>query len=271
MKNIFKAGLAMPSTPALREAIIGFIVESLQPYVDEKSLAVSGLHLYIVCHDPAAEEAAQVALYQDKPDRFKTAQLERKLLNHFIQLNEGWFFEWKLVKDEAELPVNCIRKDNLALMVTRQGDRPVSDRVSKALVQILTGQAEQREYILDPALQLKFHIGRTKNPQLFSGRIQQNDIVFLGEDEPGYNELTGSPNLRVSRNHACIVYDSRAGAWMLYPDKGGLPENGNKLKVHTGNDRVKWLHIHGVGHRLCDDDQVELGGAVILRFQLLKS
>jgi hypothetical protein len=269
MKNIFKTGLAMPSTPALRDNIIRFIVESLQPYVDEKGLSVSGLHFYIVCNDPAAEEAAQVAMYQDKPGKFKTEQLERKLLNHFIQLNEGWFFEWKPATEDR-LPANCIRKDNFALIVTRQGDRPAGDHVSKALVKVLTGQAEKNEYILDPAQQLKFHIGRTGNPQLLSGKIQQNDIVFLGGDEPGYNELTGSPNLRVSRNHAYIVYDSRAGGWMLYPDKGGLPENGNKLKVHTGNDRVKWLHIHGVGHRLCDGDQVELGGTAILQFRIME-
>src|SRR3982074_148645 len=123
MKNIFKTGLLMPSTPVLREAIIGFIVESLQPYADEKGISVSGLHLYIVCNDAAQETAAQVAMYQDKPGKFKTDQLERKLLNHFIQLDEGWFFEWKLVT-ESQLPANCIRKDNFALLATRQGDRP---------------------------------------------------------------------------------------------------------------------------------------------------
>jgi len=268
MKNIFKTGLAMPSTPALRETIVEFIVESLQPYVDEKALSVSGLHLYIICNNPAEVEAAELATYQDKPGKFKTALLERKLLNHFIQLNEGWLFECQPVTED-QLPVNCIRKNNLALIVSRRGDRPVSSQVLKGLVQVLTGQAEQDEYTLDPAQQLKFYIGRTRNPQLLSGKIQQNDIVFLGGDEPGYHEQQGSPNLRVSRNHAYIMYDAGAGGWMLYPDKGGLPENGNKLKVHTSNDKVKWLHIYGVGHRLCDGDQIELGGSAILRFRLL--
>jgi DNA gyrase/topoisomerase IV subunit B len=48
----------IPSTQALREAIISFIIQSLQPYVDEKSLSVSGLHFYIVCGDQQQEEAA---------------------------------------------------------------------------------------------------------------------------------------------------------------------------------------------------------------------
>src|SRR4051812_269509 len=97
MKNIFKASMAMPSTPALREAITGFIIESLQPYADEKSMSVAGLHLYIACNDTAEEEAATLAVYADKPGKFKTEQLERKLLNHFIQLDEAWFFDCHFV------------------------------------------------------------------------------------------------------------------------------------------------------------------------------
>ncbi len=259
----------MPSTPAMREAIIGFIIEALQPYVDEKGLSVNGLRLYIGCNDAAQEEAAKLAVYADKPGKFKTRQLERKLLNHFIQLDEAWLFDCELVRED-QLPANCIRKNNFALQVTRHGERPASSQGAKARVQVLSGQAAQAEYILDPAEQLKFRIGRTKNPQLASGKIQQNDIVFLGEDETGYEEQTGSANLRVSRNHAYIMYDSRAGGWLLYPDTGGLPENGNKLKVHTTNDKIKWLHIQGVAHRLCDGDQLELGGSAILQFALLQ-
>ena len=262
------AGSFMPSTPVLREAIIGFIIQSLQPYVDEKGLSVTGLHFYIVCGNREQEEAARVALYMDRPGMFKTEQLERKLLNHFIQLDPDWFFEAHAVKDQ-QLPDICIRKANFGLKVVRSGEH-VTGYWSKALVQVLAGQAGCSEYVLDPHKQLKFCIGRTSTPQLFSGKIQQNDIVFLGRDEPGFNELTGSPNLHVSRNHACIVYDPGTNSWLLYPDKGGLPENGNKLKVHTSNDKVKWLNIYGVSHCLCDGDQVELGGEAILRFRMIQ-
>src|SRR5206468_1408896 len=98
--------LAMPSTPALREAIIGFIIESLQPYADEKAMSVGGLRLYIACKDPAEEEAAAIAVYADKPGKFKTEKLERKLLNHFIQLDEAWFFDYQLVPSD-QLPDKC--------------------------------------------------------------------------------------------------------------------------------------------------------------------
>jgi len=263
-----EAASFMPSTPAMREAIIGFIIQSLQPYVDEKGLSVTGLHFYIVCSNREQEETARVALYMDRPGMFKTEQLERKLQNHFIQLDPGWFFEWHVVKDQ-QLPENCIRKANFGLNVVRSGE-PVTGHYSKAVVEVLTGQAGQSEYILDPHKQLKFYVGRTSTPQLFSGKIQQNDIVFIGRDEPGFNELTGSPNLHVSRNHALIIYDAGTNSWLLYPDKGGLPENGNKLKVHTNNDKVKWLNIYGVSHCLADGDKVELGGEAVLRFRLVQ-
>ena len=104
----------MPATPALREAITGFIIQCLQPYVDEKGLAVAGLHFYMVCHTAGQEAAAQVALYTDRPGMFKREQLERKLLNHFIQLDTDWYFECNLVKED-QLPAHCIRKGNFGL------------------------------------------------------------------------------------------------------------------------------------------------------------
>ncbi len=257
----------MPSTPALREAITGFIIQCLQPYVDEKGLAVAGLHFYIICSTAEQEAAAQVALYTDRPGMFKKELLERRLLNHFIQLDADWYFECNIIK-EAQLPAHCIQKGSFGLHVVRPGEK-IQHHYSKARIEILAGQASQVQYELDPKKQTKFYIGRTHMPQLASGKIQQNDIVFLGQEAPGYNELTGSPNGRVSRNHAYIMYDSQTDYWLLYPDKGGLPESGNKLKVHTKEDKVKWLNIYGVSHRLADDDQIELGGSAMLRFSRL--
>ncbi|MEO5593521.1 MAG: FHA domain-containing protein [Chitinophagaceae bacterium] len=259
----------MPATPALREAITGFIVQTLQPYVDEKAISVNGIHFYIVSNNREEEEAARVALYLDRPGMFKSEQLESKLLDHFIQLDPGWFFEAHIIK-EQQLPDKCIRKLNFGLNVIRSGEQ-ASDHCSKALVQVLTGQAEQSEYSLEPDKQLKFYIGRTRMPQLLSGKIQQNDIVFLGKEEQGFNELTGNPNLHVSRNHACIIYEPGTNHWLLYPDKGGLPENSNKIKVHTADDKVKWLNIYGVPHCLCDGDQVELGGEAVFRFRIIQA
>jgi hypothetical protein len=255
----------IPATPVMRDAIIGFIIQALQPYIDEKSLSVAGLHFYIVCNSRQQEEAVQVALYMDKPGLFKTEHLERKLVNHFIQVESHWFFEYHIVKDR--LPEDCVQKDDFGLQVVRAGER-VTTNYSKAFVEVLVGQTEHKEYVLDPAKQLKFYIGRSKTPQLFTGKIQQNDIVFLSKGEPGFDESKSSANLHVSRNHAYIVYDTKAGRYFLYPDKGGLPDNGNKVKVHTGDDKIKLLNIYGVAHCLQDGDQIELGGEAVLRFKV---
>ncbi|MFT3934528.1 MAG: FHA domain-containing protein [Chitinophagaceae bacterium] len=254
----------IPSTRALRESIIGFITQSLQPYVDEKALSIGGLDFYIVCQNRQQEEAARVALYADKPGMFKTEHLERTLANHFIQTDPAWFFEWHIIKDQ--LPENCLQQNSFGLRISGAAE-PVTAHYEKARIEILKGQAEQQEYTLDPQQQLKFYIGRSRMPQLATGKIQQNDIAFLNHDEPGFNEQTGGPNGRISRNHAYIVYDARTGSYLLFPDKGGLPDNGNKLKVHTSADQVKWLNIYGVSHCLCDGDQVELGGTAVLRFR----
>jgi pSer/pThr/pTyr-binding forkhead associated (FHA) protein len=274
MKNIFSRAKTdkpvlsqdkiLPVTPLKRDAIIGFIVQSLKPYVDEKGLSVAGLHFYIASNSPEQEEAARVALYTDKPGLFKTEHLERKLLNHFIQLEPGWFFESTIVKD---LPEDCLQQDNFGLKVTRTGELRIIENYSTARLQVLMGQAEHHEYLLDPHTQLKFYIGRSKAPQLSSGKIQINDIVFLSKGEPGFDEVAGRANLHVSRNHAYIVYDPKTDLYFLYPDKGGLPDNGNKIKVHTSDDKVKWLNIYGVAHILQDGDQIELGGEAVIRFR----
>jgi hypothetical protein len=253
MKNIFSS--FMPPTSVLREDITRFIVQSLQPYADEKTVSLKGIRFYIACDGPQSEAPARLALYMDKPVIFRQ-QLERKLLDHFILLDPDWFFEPHVVQQEA-LPVNCIRKNNFGLQVLRTGEQ-TGLQCSPALVQVLAGQAEHNEFTLDPTQQEKFYIGRTSNPQLGSGKVQHNDIVFL--DSPGSS---------VSRNHAYIVYDHHTNTYSLYPDKGGLPENGNKLKIHTHDDKVKWLNIYGVSHTLHDGDQVELGGAAVLRFRVI--
>jgi hypothetical protein len=254
----------IPATPVKRDAIIRFIIQALKPYVDEKSMSVAGLRFYIHCASQEQEEAARVALYTDKPGMFKSEHLERKLLNHFIQLEPGWFIEYHIVKDQ--LPENCIQQGNFGLKAIRAGDHIV-EKYSTACLQVLVGQAEQFEYILDPHVQLRFNIGRSKTPQLSSGKVQLNDIVFIGVGEPGFDELAGRANLHVSRNHAYITYDPKSDKYFLYPDKGGLPDSGNKIKVHTADDKIKWLNMYGIAHLLQEGDQIELGGEAILRFK----
>jgi hypothetical protein len=256
--------LSIPATRAKREEIVRFIINGLKPYIDEKGHTIAGLRLYVVCNNKELEETLQVALCSDTPGMFQKDHLERKLVNNFIQLSGDWFFEHHLVKDKV--PDYCITHGIMGLEVIRRGQDFVQ-QYSIAKLQVLVGQAELPEYELNPQQQLKFNIGRTKSPQLTSGRIHTNDIVFWGSEDPMFDAQAGIANLHVSRNHAYIMYNPQLDKFFLFPDKGGLPENGNKTKIYTIDDKVKSLNVPGVSHELQNGDQIELGGSAILVFK----
>jgi hypothetical protein len=262
--NNVQPALSIPATRAKREEIVRFIINGLKPYIDEKGHTIAGLRLYVVCNNKELEETLQVALCSDTPGMFQKDHLERKLVNNFIQLSGDWFFEHHLVKDKV--PDYCITQGTMGLEVIRRGQNFVQ-QYSIAKLQVLVGQAELPEYEINPQQQLKFNIGRTKNPQLTSGRIHTNDIVFWGSEDALFNAQTGIANLHVSRNHAYIIYNPQLDKFFLFPDKGGLPENGNKTKIYTTDDKVKSLNVPGVSHELQNGDQIELGGSAILVFK----
>ena len=255
--------LSIPATKAKREEIIKFIINGLKPYIDEKGHTIAGLRLYLVCNNKELEETLKVALCDDTPGMFQKDHLERKLVNNFIQLAGGWFFEHHLVTDK--LPDYCIILGTMGLEVIRRG-QDLFQQYSTARLQVLAGKTELPEYELNPQQQLKFNIGRTRNPKLSTGKIHTNDIVFLTQDDPQFDAQTGAANLHVSRNHAYILYNPQLDKFFLFPDKGGLPENGNKTRIYTTDDKVKSLNVPGVSHELQNGDQIELGGAAILVF-----
>ncbi|AEW01052.1 hypothetical protein A4D02_13915 [Niastella koreensis] len=255
--------LSIPATKAKREEIIKFIINGLKPYIDEKGHTIAGLRLYILCNNKEAEETLKVALCDDTPGMFQKDHLERKLVNNFIQLAGGWFFEHHLVTDK--LPDYCITHGMMGLEVIRRG-QDLFQQYSVARLQVLVGQTQFPEYELNPKQQLKFSIGRTQHPKLSTGKIHTNDIVFWAQDDAAFNATTGMANLHVSRNHAYILYNPQLDKFFLFPDKGGLPENGNKIRIYTADDKVKSLNVPGVSHELQHGDQIELGGAAVLVF-----
>jgi hypothetical protein len=270
MKNIIEAlkqnfgqNDSLPAASVKREEIIRFIVHALKPYVDEKAITLTGLRFYILCKTKEEEEMAGVALYLEKPGYFKKEQLERKLINNYIQVAENWLFETHIMK--VQLPDNIIQDGNFGLSVIRN-NHAVGNNYSTAVLRTLIGQTETPDFQLNPATQLKYYIGRSKNPKIASGKIHPNDIVFLTADDQQYDEKKAAGNLHVSRNHAIIIYNPQTDRFLLYPDKGGLPESGNKIKIFTSDDKVKSLNIPGVPHELQYGDQIELGGEAILEF-----
>jgi pSer/pThr/pTyr-binding forkhead associated (FHA) protein len=252
----------LPPAPKKREEIIQFILNALHPYIDEKNTGIIGLALYVLCTNEEEEELAKVALYVDRTDKFKNDELKRKLINHYIELPQNWYFEIHLCKET--LPDFKLKQGNYGLnIVTNQHDiKPTA----LAKLTVLAGQTDKETYLLNAAEKQRYHIGRGRSPQLSSGRMHINDIVFLGKEEAAYDAIKGASNPFVSRNHAIINYDIAEGRFFLYADKGGLPESGNKTKIFKAGNRIERLDIDGVAHALEDGDQIELGGEARLLF-----
>ncbi len=255
---------SLPAANARREEVISFIIKALGPYIDEKVQPIAGIRLYLKLNDAIEEQLTRVALHLDNPIVFRQEYLERKLANYFIPLDNNWTFECQLVK--SEFPENIFVQQNLGLEVLHHGQALAGPFIS-ARIKILTGKAERGDYILNGKDKLRFHIGRSHAPQLSTGKLQYNDIVFPGKDDPSFEETAYQSNLHVSRNHAYIQFNPQVNKFYLYADKGGLPDNGNKTKLHTNNGDAKLISMPGVGHELHHGDQIELGGKVLMLFE----
>lgn len=252
----------LPPAPEKREEIIRFIIHALRPYVNETNTGIKGIKLYILCGSKEEETLANIALYADKPNAFKTGELQRKLSDNYISPDAGWFFEYTLVRDK--LPDCMFTQHSLGLDVVKSGQ--LTGNITIAGITVISGQLEMEEYLLDPKKKQKYTIGRSKTPILPSGAMHTNDIVFINKDEPGFDPVKGANNMFVSRNHAIIFYNAEQRSYFITADKGGIPESANKTKLFTTSGQVVRLDIAGASHEIHDGDQVELGGNARLLF-----
>lgn len=253
-----------PPAAQLREQVIRFVVSKLRAYQNEPDTAPVGLRLSVLCTGPEDEELYRVALWTNQPGKFQ-AELTRQLADNYITLPKNWQFDYAFFTDE--LPESTYRDGNLGLIVVDKSKPDGSPRLARVVA--LVGQMEQAEYILDSAQQTTFCIGRGHTTQTASGRVRTNDIVLLNDGDPGFDPQTGSGNGAVSRAHATIRYDKVQKRYALLVDPGGLPAGGNKTKLIHPNDAIERADIAGMSYPLQSGDQIELGGEVMLLFELL--
>ncbi len=252
-----------PPAARRREQIIHFVLSKLRAYQNEPDTAPIGLRLGILCASPEEEELYRVALWANQPGKFQE-ELNRQLADNYIDLPRNWPFEYSFFKDE--LPTATFREANLSLTVL---DKSKPEIVPiRARVTTLLGQTEHGEYQLDSTQATTFYIGRGHTTQAASGRVRTNHIVILNEEDPGFDPVKGADNGRVSRAHATIRCDVAQKRYMLVVDPGGLPSSGNKTKIIHPDDSIERADIPGVGYPLADGDQIELGGGVVLLFEL---
>ncbi|MBD2703875.1 FHA domain-containing protein [Spirosoma sp. BT702] len=253
-----------PPAATLREQVMRFIIGKLRAYQNEPDTAPIGLRLSVLCTNPEDEDLYRVVLWTNQPGKFQ-AELARQLADNYITLPKNWQFEYAFFNDT--LPDTTYREGNLGLFVVDKSKPDSSPLLARVIA--LVGQLEQDEYILDSAKNTTFCIGRGRTTQTASGRVRTNDIVILNDDDPGFDPQKGSGNGAVSRAHAAIRYDLVQNRYALLVDPGGLPAGGNKTKIIHPNDSRERADIAGMSYPLQSGDQIELGGEVMLLFELL--
>lgn len=252
----------LPPTPRLREQLFGFIVNHLTAYTNETEGLPTGLTLWLCTDDPAEQDGLNVALWASQPGQFQR-ELSRHLADHYIQLAPGWQFQWQFV--DGTLPTTCTyRQGRFGLDV----HHPALEKPLRARLRALVGQTADEHYVLDPAVQTEYRIGRGKMAETASGRVRTNDVAFLDASEPGFDAGRGDANGSVSRQHATIRYDTEGRRYRLIADAGGLPASGNKTKILRTDDTVERADLPGVGYVLRSGDQIELGGDAKLLFEV---
>ncbi|NEU70145.1 FHA domain-containing protein [Spirosoma agri] len=255
-----------PPAAQRRDQILRFIVGKLRAYQNEPLTTPVTLQLSVVFASAEEEEVYRVALWASQPKKFQD-ELNRQLADNYINLPRNWQFTYSLLADE--LPTDCTYRDgNLGLTVIDQ-TKPAGAPIRAKLI-ALVGQTEQADYVLDPAQKTSFCIGRGHSTQTSSGRVRTNDIVFLNDDDAGFDPQRGVGNGAVSRSHATIRYDEAQQRYTLLVDQGGLPASGNKTKILHPDNSIERADISGMGYPLVDGDQVELGGEVTLLFEIMK-
>ncbi len=252
-----------PPAGQRRDQLIRFIVDKLRPYQNEPETAPVGIKLCILCTNPEEEELYRVALWTNQPGKLQH-ELSRQLADNYIKLPKNWRFEYEVYPNK--LPDCTYYMNNLGLIVLDGSQLDTSPVLARIVA--LAGQTEQNDYQLDPTQKVSFCIGRGHSTQTTSGRIRTNDIVILNDDDPGFNPKQGAGNSAVSRSHATIRYDTNRRQYSLVVDAGGLPASGNKTKIFHPNDSVERADIPGMSYPLQNGDQIELGGAVVLLFEV---
>lgn len=252
-----------PPAAKRRELVLQFVVSKLRAYQNEPETAPAGLRLDILCGSPEEEELYRVVLWTSQPGRFRE-ELTRQLADNYITLPEDWRFEHAFHTDLQ--PDSNYRQGNLSLSIFDKSKPDISPLLAK--ITALVGQTEQAEYTLDPTHKTTFGIGRGYTTQTASGRVRTNEIVIMNDDDPGFDPVKGAGNGAVSRAHATICYDVAQKRYTLLVDPGGLPVGGNKTKIVHPDDTSERADIPGMGYPLNTGDQIELGGEVVLLFEL---
>lgn len=255
MFNLFrqKKDNEVPDIKMIRQKLLQFIKEQLQLREGGEGRYIRSLQLFLAPGED--KDLYQAAVYAEEEGRFQNEEVQKIADDYAIDLPHDWNME--LIFSE-NLPAEAVKAKDLPLalhIVTNR--KPTINKPTKAVITILNGEAEQKEYHIS-ATGGKVCIGRDRQSQTSSGFFRTNNIAFPGNSQDGSNKY-------ISRQHAHIEWNRDAGCFFLYADEGGVPPR-NKVKVRTGHGELIKLQTSEVGHPLGEGDQIILGETALLLF-----
>ncbi len=239
---------------AIRNALLQFIKEQLQKIEGGEGGNIKGLCLYITCSDEQ-RHLYEAAVYADDEDRFRDDEVQKIADDFALSLPDNWTLETTFIETAPPEAIKAQQVDAALFISTKK--KPTVQKNATAYLRVLNGEAEKASYTITSSNKV-INIGREKKVQTADGFFRENTIAF---PDTSSNES----NRSISRQHAHIEWDNESGAFILYPDEGGIPPL-NKIKVRAvGGSPVK-LQTTLIGHHLQEGDQIIIGESALLEF-----
>jgi len=241
----------------LRDEVLQFIKEELQRLDGGEGEGIASLQLFVK-PGSGQQHLFETALYTSNPAQLQE-EIQRIADNFALNLPGEWKMDVQFVEEIPGGAIHSIHQP-VGLMI-KNAVVQVSATVSvTCYLKVLNGQAEERIYQLDAGAK-RINIGREKNVQSGDGGFRVNTIAFFTEAHES--------NKYISRQHAHLEWDPKAGTFQLYGDEGGVPP-ANKTKVRSAADEtLHKLNSTQVGYPLQNGDQVILGDSAVLEFTLI--
>ncbi|MEN0053326.1 MAG: FHA domain-containing protein [Mucilaginibacter sp.] len=240
---------------SLRETLLRFIKEALQKIEGGEGGHIKELLLYVAA-DQDDKHIYEGAVYVHDKEKFRN-EVQRIADDYALDLPSDWTIE---VIFGDDLPAEAARIPNTDAAFLMHTRRQVQHNAASAVayIRILSGEAEQEEYIIK-ATDDKINIGRDKKAVTDNGSYRLNKLVFPASSDDESNRF-------ISRQHAHIEWNKDTECFMIFADEGGVPPR-NKTKIHVAADgKMIKLNSTQIGHPMSEGDQVILGESAVFLF-----
>jgi hypothetical protein len=227
-----------------QKELLNAIIAYLKKHFFGQKTFTDTIVLWIDSSNPAYQSYVRDEEFEK---RLRT-ELENKQL---IAISKADFvFKTEKVQQDSKFP-EIAQGVYIQLIAKKNETKPTVYTKAKITIANNKGSLMQYEYILDATNKNEFNIGR--------GEGNFNHII-IKENDPIHYET----NIRVSRDHAKIVFIAEKGFYLQSRNET------NRTIINRNEQRFADLKDLNAKSLLRDDDEIELGKSVCLRFQIFE-